>query len=328
MTFEKPTIAIIGKGVIGLTCAELFLEQGYSVHIFSKNDHAYTASMGAGAYWWPHKAYPPERVGNWSDVSLKKYRALSADKNTGVKMHIHNRICSIDDETTYALDLIDGWELFDATSIGIDSPNSYRVEVPLIDVSIFMPWLEKRVSDMGAKLFTKELTSCWDLSNQYSIIVNCSGLSARNLANDPEVFPIRGQIVKLEKPKNLVTSFRHVTSTSSLTLILPRFEDCVLGGTSVENSYSVEVDDQTTWEIIERCSKIVPELRNSKILGTNVALRPGRKAVRLETDITDEGIVIHNYGHGGSGYTICYGCAEEVYTLASECIKASNKTNG
>ena len=31
-------------------------------------------------------------------------------------------------------------------------------------------------------------------------------------------------------------------------------------------------------------------------------------AVRVER----EGRVVHNYGHGGSGYTLCWGCAEDV----------------
>jgi len=318
MINQKPTIAIIGRGVIGLTCAEIFLENGFNVHIFSKDDHESTASMGAGAYWWPHKAYPAKRVAKWAKTTFLKYKTLSSDKNTGVIMHLHHRICSIEDETTYALDLIDKWSSFDATILGIDTSNSYSAEVPLIDVSIYMPWLEKRVAILGAVFHIKELQSIRDLAGEYTVVINCSGLGAKSLANDDEVYPIRGQIVKLEKPKKLDTSFRHVTSTSSLTLILPRFNDCVLGGTSLENSYSTVVDENITNEIIERCSQIVPELRNSKILSTNTALRPGRKSVRLESEVYDGRIVIHNYGHGGSGYTVSYGCAEEVYKLVAK----------
>jgi D-amino-acid oxidase len=43
-----------------------------------------------------------------------------------------------------------------------------------------------------------------------------------------------------------------------------------------------------------------------------VGLRPGRTAVRLER----MGNIIHNYGHGGGGYTVAWGCASEVGRLA------------
>ena len=47
-----------------------------------------------------------------------------------------------------------------------------------------------------------------------------------------------------------------------------------------------------------------------------VGLRPGRPEVRLETDTVPDGRpVVHNYGHGGSGYILSWGCAHEVADL-------------
>jgi D-amino-acid oxidase len=44
-----------------------------------------------------------------------------------------------------------------------------------------------------------------------------------------------------------------------------------------------------------------------------VGVRPVRpKGVRLELEDVDGRAVIHNYGHGGSGFTVSWGCAEEV----------------
>ncbi|HMC79917.1 MAG TPA: FAD-dependent oxidoreductase, partial [Acidimicrobiia bacterium] len=45
-----------------------------------------------------------------------------------------------------------------------------------------------------------------------------------------------------------------------------------------------------------------------------VGLRPFRRdSVRLEREPGAR--VIHNYGHGGSGVTLSWGCAEEVSAL-------------
>jgi D-amino-acid oxidase len=42
-----------------------------------------------------------------------------------------------------------------------------------------------------------------------------------------------------------------------------------------------------------------------------------RPSVRLELEERPGGrAVIHDYGHGGSGYTLSWGCAEEVAALA------------
>jgi D-amino-acid oxidase len=49
-----------------------------------------------------------------------------------------------------------------------------------------------------------------------------------------------------------------------------------------------------------------------------VGLRPGRAEVRLEKELISGKVIIHNYGHGGSGVTLSWGCAEEVVELANE----------
>jgi len=51
-----------------------------------------------------------------------------------------------------------------------------------------------------------------------------------------------------------------------------------------------------------------------------VGLRPGRPTVRLEEDARDEPgpRILHNYGHGGAGITISWGCADELTALVME----------
>ncbi len=58
-----------------------------------------------------------------------------------------------------------------------------------------------------------------------------------------------------------------------------------------------------------------------------VGLRPGRSSVRLELgdSLTAPGAgpavpVIHNYGHGGSGLTLAWGCAGDAVRLAKQAL--------
>ena len=58
-----------------------------------------------------------------------------------------------------------------------------------------------------------------------------------------------------------------------------------------------------------------------------VGLRPYRKTIRLEREeIHFERrriAVIHNYGHGGSGVTLCWGCALDVAQLVKKELASS-----
>jgi len=50
----------------------------------------------------------------------------------------------------------------------------------------------------------------------------------------------------------------------------------------------------------------------------SVGLRPSRKEVRLEIESLSSGRwAIHNYGHGGAGVTLSWGCADEVTRIVS-----------
>lgn len=70
---------------------------------------------------------------------------------------------------------------------------------------------------------------------------------------------------------------------------------------------------------MDRCAELVPELRRAEVLELLVGLRPTRPTVRLEARPAHGTVprVIHNYGHGGSGITLSWGCADDVVGLAN-----------
>src|SRR5262249_51261359 len=133
---------------------------------------------------------------------------------------------------------------------------------------------------------------------------NCTGVGARVLARDDEVVPHRGQVLvtdKLDLPAALV----HETS---LAYAIPRPNDCILGGTN-DDSDDLAPRAEDTAKILSICRQYLGV--NGTVKDVKVGLRPFRRSgVRLQK----EGRVIHNYGHGGSGFTVSWGCAEEVAT--------------
>jgi D-amino-acid oxidase len=98
---------------------------------------------------------------------------------------------------------------------------------------------------------------------------------------------------------------------------IPRRNDCVFGGTN-EPSNDRALYPAARKRIIAECSRIL-EIAEPELIAERVGLRPFRKSgVRLETDrLTDGRPLIHNYGHGGAGFTLSWACARKVFALAN-----------
>ena len=317
MTSSVKKIAIVGQGVMGLTSAQRLLRQGFAVDIFSKEEFQETTSMAAGAFWWPHKAYPEERISKWAKISFDEYTRTKTDASSGVHFERHYRFCIDLDDCAYARHLVDDCEEIEGSKYGFPCHEAYLMNLPVIDVPKLMPYLRDQINSLGARVYIKEIESPAELFPNYDLVVNCTGVWAHHFVKDPEVFPIRGQVVRVSRPDGLKASTRLFQKNDRYILILPRTDDVVLGGTAQEGKWDRKPSDKDTEFILKQCIDLVPELADSRILGTTVGLRPGRPEVRLELELSGPNQpIIHNYGHGGSGYTVAWGCADEVTELA------------
>jgi D-amino-acid oxidase len=179
-----------------------------------------------------------------------------------------------------------------------------------------MPWLVDRVRALGGSITRGSVASLADPFPRAAVVVNCAGLDAGSLADDPSVLPIRGQVVRLAPVPGVSTALVDEEGPRGLTYIVPRSADIVVGGTADVGGRSLAPDPATSRAILERARRLEPRLAGARVLSHAVGLRPGRPEVRLETEHLDVGAVVHNYGHGGAGFTLCWGCADEAAELA------------
>lgn len=190
-----------------------------------------------------------------------------------------------------------------------------------------MKWLSQQIKKLGGTFETRRLESLDEVDAD--VVVNCTGLGAKELVHDASAYPIRGQTIKVFNPK-IKTFTMVVHGDSQHTYILPRpGGEVVLGGTVQPHNGNAESDERDVRAIFERCCNVNPEVRNSKVLGHAAGLRPGRTlGARVEIDPlrTARGaVVIHNYAHGGSGHTLQWGCAQDVVEMAAaQCPPAAN----
>jgi D-amino-acid oxidase len=193
-----------------------------------------------------------------------------------------------------------------------------------------MPWLERRVLELGGKFEEVHFESLAETdARDVDVVVNASGLGAREIVPDPLMRPIRGQIVCAPNDIQLAEAYGDSGRPGDSTYVFPFDDRIVIGGTYEVGAEREAVDEAALANIVERARTLLaetghPQAQNlaQRRLSTYSGLRPARTigannaAIRLEIERRPgRRPIVHDYGHAGVGVTLSWGCAEDVVTL-------------
>ncbi|MGI8890539.1 MAG: FAD-dependent oxidoreductase [Chthoniobacterales bacterium] len=307
-------ITVLGAGVSGLTCAVLCAEQGRSVTIYAEEIGQATTSAVAAAIWFPYDAEPADAVIAWSLETYQILRKLSADPASGVSMIELRSFARTGELEIPAWAFPLGAAALSSAEVPPSFSSGYRLAVPLTDSTRYLEYLTNRFRQAGGQIHpSRHFKNLGDVLGGSSLLVNCAGAGAQAVVPDPQVEPHRGQVV-LVPP--LDRSYAMVCDEPPLMYAIPRAADGVFGATN-DVSASREPDPIATAGIVAECSRAM-QIEPPEILRVRVGLRPFRRGgICLRADRLANGRrVIHNYGHGGSGFTLSWGCARAVAQLA------------
>ena len=309
---NNPRVAIVGAGVSGLTCAIVFAERGYTTTVFARESGQRTTSAVAAAIWFPYDAEPAAQVVAWSLETFGVLRQLARDPATGVdlaelRVFARSGVLAIPD---WARSL--GAAPLDGNEVAADMFTSgYAVEVPVTDTTIYLGYLARRAALAGANFEEAELASFDQIDPSFNLIINCSGTGAKVLAGDDKIEPHRGQVAVVAK---LSLPYAVVCDDPPLMYAIPRRNDCIIGGTN-DVSDNPDPTPEDAARIVAEAARVLGITR-LPVITDRVGLRPFRRSgVRLELEKLNGRAVIHNYGHGGSGFTLSWGCASAVLAL-------------
>src|SRR6185503_13711656 len=193
--------------------------------------------------------------------------------------------------------------------------SGYAWTTAIIETPLYVPWLMQQYQALGGTIEQRTVSSLSEALADHDLVINCSGLGARELVPDPAVYPSRGQLVRVEQ-FGLERFWVDEEGSDGMCYIIPRSRDIILGGTLEDHVENLEPHAATAQSILRRCARLEPRLADARVVGHQVGLRPRRPAVRLEVQRFGNKAVIHNYGHGGAGVTLSWGCAQEVLSLA------------
>ena len=298
----------------GLSCAVRLLEAGHEVEVISDRFSPDTVSDIAAAIWYPFLTAPADRADGWGIATYAELERLSEhEPQSGVRMRDGREyLRQAVDPPEWSEDIA-AFRILDDSEIPEGYVFGWQFRAPVIEMQLYMPWLRSRVEALGGSFVQSFVEDLSEVSGE--VVVNCVGLGARELCGDEEVRPARGQVIFIDQDPG-IGHFDQQPET--LTYTIPRSDITVLGGTAQVDDWGMDIRPEDDDLILSKVEALWPELDRSRIIGGAVGLRPSRSEVRLDVEYIGERKVVHNYGHGGAGVTLSWGCAEEVANLVSQ----------
>jgi glycine/D-amino acid oxidase-like deaminating enzyme len=246
-------VAVLGGGVMGLTAAVILAERGYKVTMFAKDYPPNTTSNVAGGQWAPASVEYNNKV-QFERILKNAFETHSA----------RGPAYGVSPRPNYATQELPSFADVPTTIV----PRKALAHLPfarlnrsgfvyytlLVEPPIFLPKLLSDLHDRkvvrNVKTFRTMNEVLSDASIDQKIIVNCTGLGAGELCKDPDVYPVKGQVVMLPAQPNLDYLF------CAPGYLFPRKDAVVVGGTE-ETTFKDDKPD------INRCLKVLRNVRRA-----------------------------------------------------------------
>lgn len=231
--------------------------------------------------------------------------------------------------------------------------DAYEHLSPIIDTDKAMEWLMALVQGKGAVLITETIHG--DLFGQEDdlrvrfdadAIVNATGLASSETAGDETCYPIRGALIRVindgkDFPKitsAMTISVDAANDANEIVYIVPRNNNTLLlGGIAQHHEWRLDLTPESPIikRMRSRCEAFLPTLRNARLdpdYPLAQGLRPFRQRnVRVERELRTRGQqngqkkrgrsrIVHSYGQGGAGWSLAFGCAEDVASLVEDAL--------
>lgn len=315
-------IAVVGGGVIGLSCAATLAGQGHAVEVVADQalDSPLVTSNIAAAAWSPAFVEQSERVWSWALRSREVYLRLAEDGAPGIRpVRIRNLSRGPVPVDPWHASLMD--EPRPVPRADLPAGYAHGVdEVTLgIDMSVYLPWLAGRCRTLDVRLSTGHVARLADLADDVDVVVVAAGLGSGPLLGDTTMTPIRTQVVLLDNPDGSDVGVSDRDHPEGMYFAIPRGDTYVCGAFHEVGRDDLDYEQDREDSVLARLRRLRPDLRDAAVVGRAVGLRPGRTEVSLERGVVDGRRVVTCYGHGGAGVSLAWGSAEEVGRLVAGC---------
>lgn len=251
--------AVLGAGAVGLSSARLLQDRGWDVTIYTKDLPPNTTSNIAGGQWSPTSVYDEDKLtprmeAQFESAMRHAYRYFQnlVGSRYGVRWISNYAISSeLPDPDNFNDQYADMYpQLEDMTPDQHPFPSEFvrHYNTMLIEPAIYLPAMMEDFYAAGGKIEIREFKGQDDaLSLSEPVLINCTGLGSRNIFEDDELMPIKGQLSFLLPQEEV----NYMTLGNGGLYMFPRQDGILLGGTFERNNWSTTPDPAATQRIIE-----------------------------------------------------------------------------
>lgn len=258
------TVAILGAGAAGLSTAYDLLEQGYEVHIYSDEWSPNLTSNVAAGIWSP----PVLSEDVAEEKKLLNQRMLeTSEKRFLMSVGEHPEFAGVHLIESYSFKTTDsqgaiktkhrGEEVVVHLDNGVAKTGRRILEIG-IDGKLFIEDLFSKVKAKGATLIQRRFESLSDiLALSEKTIINCTSIGSRELFNDQEFIPVRGQIIYFLPQEGIdFLLYQNVPdSTTSWVSIYPWSDRLILGGVYERGEEEPKIVQEVIDDILRNAEK-------------------------------------------------------------------------
>ncbi|KAF9360065.1 hypothetical protein BGX26_010611 [Mortierella sp. AD094] len=327
---ERPLVAVIGAGVVGLTTALLLQCNHYDVTIiaseFPKDERTNPdyASPKAGAHWRSMCDEDDTRAKEYDTISYRTLQELAQYPDSGVKI-----LSAIDyfDFNPTGHENRDPWwskivqDFKSIPSTNEDFPIAYSYKTPVITPNIYLHFLLEQFKTAGGRVKQRKLSHIAEAAlwvgtkpKPVKIIVNCTGFQARHLggALDTRCFQTRGQTIVV-RAGWINETITWISKNGSIMYVIPRANsEVVLGGSHEAYQNNESVSGTKTTHILRTIMKRYPRILSPGSSATALAASSG---LLSKFDIVDQKVGFRPSRLGGARVEVEHGrlgCGQHV----------------
>jgi D-amino-acid oxidase len=285
---EERKAAVLGSGVVGLTSARELQRHGFDVTIYAASVPPDTTSNMSLAGWTPT-----------SGLVENQLRTAAWDAQVRQAARIAYRRLQLLVGPKYGVSWIKQYQPTDNDpSLPNSNPNPnpnpilppelqgprvvlgpgehnfqtrYCVERDemRIEPSIYLDALMNDFLLWGGRVVIRKFDTPRDVAAlQENVIVNCTGLGSKALFSDPELMPLKGQLVVLIPQPEITYSTngigRQLPPDSGFVHMMPRSDGIVLGGTSIRDNWSLDVEENERKRVVDLHIELFNAMRSTR----------------------------------------------------------------